>query len=85
MQYVWGAYTYISTKVQHSKDFSLLKVFNSNKTKIPLILKNKILKKLIEHLPIDDSSISIHVNRKKAREFYETGKIDEKGEHTVFA
>lgn len=25
------------------------------------------------------------MNRKKAREFFETGKPDEKGDHTVFA
>jgi hypothetical protein len=50
-----------------------------------LIVKNKILKKLTEKLGYDDSSISIHVNRKKASDFIETGKIDEKGEYTVFA
>jgi hypothetical protein len=38
------------------------------------------LKKLTERLSNDDSSVSIHVNRKKAKDFIESGKIDEKGE-----
>ena len=52
---------------------------------IPLLIKNRILKKLTESLSHDDSSISIHVNRKKAKEFIESGKVDEKGEYTVFS
>ena len=47
-------------------------------------MKNKILKRLTENLPNDDSSVSIHVNRKKARDFFESGKVDEKGEYTIF-
>lgn len=62
-----------------------MKVFNDNRNNIPLILKNKLLRRLVENLPVDDSSVSIHVNRKKAREFYDSGKVDEKGEYTVFA
>jgi|LauGreDrversion4_2_1035121.scaffolds.fasta_scaffold232421_3 hypothetical protein len=48
-------------------------------------MKNKILKKLTESLPHDDSTVSIHVNRKKASEFYDSGKVDEKGEYTVYS
>jgi hypothetical protein len=50
-----------------------------------LIIKNKILKKLTETLGADNGGKSVHVNRKKARDFFATGKVDEKGEHSVFA
>ncbi len=49
------------------------------------MLKNRLIKKLISNMGYDDSTVSIHVNRKKAQEFFETGKVDEKGEYTVFA
>ena len=87
LQYLWGSYSYIYRQGVHSStrsDFGLLKIFNLNKHKIPLLLKNKILKRLTESLSNDDSTISIHVNRKRASEFIETGKVDEKGEYTVF-
>lgn len=51
---------------------------------IPLFLKNKLLKKFLESISSEDKGVSIHVQRKKAREFYDTGKVDEKGEFTVF-
>jgi DNA-binding MarR family transcriptional regulator len=63
----------------------LVQTYNKHRQQIPLLIKNKILKKLTERLSYDDSSISIHVNRKKARDFIESGKVDEKGEHTVFS
>jgi hypothetical protein len=50
-----------------------------------LIIKNKILKKLTENLGSDSGGKSVHVNRKKARDFFAKGKIDENGEHSVFA
>lgn len=43
------------------------------------------MKKLTENLGSDSGGKSVHVNRKKARDFFETGKVDEKGEHSVFA
>jgi hypothetical protein len=48
-------------------------------------MKNKLIKKFLETLSVDDSSVSIHVNRKKAREFFESERIDEKGEFTIYA
>jgi hypothetical protein len=87
LQYLWGALTYVYRGLQSdtAKDFSLLSVYNTHKHKIPLALKNKILRRLTDNLGTDDSTISIHVNRKKAHDFYESCKVDEKGEHTVFA
>ena len=84
-QYIWGSFSYIIKKSVGSDDFTLLRTFNQNRAKIPLMLKNRLLKKVQESLGCDDSSISIHVNRKRAKDFFDTGKADEKGDHTVFA
>jgi hypothetical protein len=78
-------YTYIHRNADAPSHFSLLKIYNENKGKIPILIKNKILKKLTENLSKDDKGKSIHVNRKKARDFFETGKVDEKGEYSIFA
>ena len=66
-------------------NLQLLNVFNHNRQKIPLMIKNKLIKILLEGMSTDDGDVSIHVNRKRAGEFFETGKIDEKGDYTVFA
>jgi hypothetical protein len=81
---MWGAFSFIYRNASHPSEFSFLKIFNENRQKVPLLMKNKILKRLTENLPNDDSSVSIHVNRKKARDFFESGKVDEKGEYTIF-
>lgn len=49
-----------------------------------MLMITKILKKLTESLGYDDNERSVHINRKKAYEFLETGKVDEKGEYSVF-
>ena len=88
LQYIWGAFTYIARKAVNVHDMSLLKLFNANRHKVPLILKNKLLRKLMESLSVDDSSstVSVHVNRKKARDWLDSNKgPDDKFEHTVFA
>jgi hypothetical protein len=85
LQYMWGAYSYLFLDAQYQSDFSLMQTYNKYRHQIPLIIKNKILKRLTERLGHDDSSISIHVNRKKAKDFTESGKVDDKGEHTVFS
>lgn len=62
-------YSFIHRNADQPSHFSLLDIYNKNKGKIPLIIKNKILKKLSENLATDDKGKSIHVNRKKARDF----------------
>lgn len=49
------------------------------------MIKNKFLKKQLETLGNDEgNSISVHVNRKKAKEFFDKLKVDDKFEHTIF-
>lgn len=68
-----------------NQDLALFHTYSQNRHQIPLMLKNKLIKKVLESMECDDSSVSIHVNRKKAQEFFDTGKVDEKGDYTVFA
>ena len=82
---MWGAYSYLFLDAQYQSDFNLMQTYNKYKHQIPLLIKNKIIKRLTASLGHDDSSISIHVNRKKAKDFIENGKIDDKGEQTVFS
>jgi len=39
----------------------------------------------VEQHETDGENISIHVNRKKAQEFAQSGKVDVKGEYTIFS
>ena len=77
-------FTFIIKNVDNVNVYSVLKSFNIHRNSIPLFLKNKLLKKYLENLSQDEKGISIHVHRKKARDFSEMGKVDEKGEYTVF-
>ena len=63
----------------------MLRIFNQNRSKVPLLLKNRLIKKILEGLSTDDSQVSVHVNRKRAKDFFDTGKVDEKGDYTIFA
>ena len=46
---------------------------------------NKMLKQYLGTLRTDGESIAIHIVRKKAQDFAQTGQVDLKGEHTIFA
>jgi hypothetical protein len=52
---------------------------------IPWSVINKMLKQHLNTLETDSENIAIHVNRKKSHEFAESGKIDLKGEHTIYS
>lgn len=84
-QYLWGMFSFITKSQLANKSLALYSTYSRNRHQIPLMLKNKLIKKVLERMESDDSSVSIHVNRKRAQEFFDSGKVDEKGEYTVFA
>ena len=85
--YVWGSLSYVNQSVPAAsiKNLSLLSTFMKNKHNIPWIALNKLLKQLLNNMETDGENISIHVNRKKAQEFAQSGKVDVKGEYTIFS
>jgi len=84
-KYTWGVFNYLSKQTKNQNDFSLLNVFNQHKHTIPLMVKSRYMKRFIEQLGQDEKSVSVHINRKKAKEFFDKGKSDDKYEHTIFA
>lgn len=52
---------------------------------MPWYVLNKLVKTHINTLPQDDEDVSIHVNRKKATDFAASGKVDRKGDQTIFS
>jgi hypothetical protein len=46
---------------------------------------NKMLKQHLGSLGTDSESLAIHIVRKKAQDFAQSGQVDVKGEHTIFA
>jgi len=46
---------------------------------------NKMLKQHLGSLRTDSESLAIHIVRKKAQDFAQSGQVDLKGEHTIFA
>lgn len=85
--YIWGSLSYINQSVPSSNiaNLSLLSTFMKNNENLPWITLNKLLKQLLSNMPTDGENIAIHVNRKKAQEFASSGKVDTKGDHTIFA
>jgi len=85
--YVWGSLSYINQSVPSSSipNLSLLSTFMKNKENTPWMTLNKLLKQFLNNMETDAENIAIHVNRKKAQEFAQSGKVDVKGEYTIFA
>ena len=85
--YIWGSLSYINQSVPSSNiaNLSLLSTFMKNNENLPWITLNKLLKQLLSNMPTGGENIAIHVNRKKAQEFASSGKVDTKGDHTIFA
>jgi len=85
--FVWGALGYIHSTipVQFIPNLPLLSTFIKNNDSIPWCIVNKLLKQHLSHMETDSDNISIHVNRKKAQDFAQQGKVDLKGEHTIFS
>lgn len=73
--YIWGSLPNINRSVprEGTADLSLLSSFMKHKANIPWCVLNKHIKQHLGTLQTDSENISIHVNRKKAQDFAESG------------
>lgn len=87
LSYVWGSLSYLTRSTPQSivEHLPLLSSFKVSKSEIPWLILNKMLKLHLQTLGTDSDNESIHINRKKALDFANSGLQDLKGEHTIFA
>ena len=73
--YIGGSLSYInqSVSLKTMPDLPLLSTFAKSKQRIPWCVINKLLKQHLGNLGTDADQVAIHINRKKAQDFAQSG------------
>jgi hypothetical protein len=72
-KHVWAHLSLVGGKFKKTENLSIYQNFIKHRKNVPMCLKNKYLKTLLQELPKDDKGNSIHISRKRALEMRKDG------------
>ena len=84
-KHIWAYISLVGGRIKKIDYLPIYQHFIKYRKNVPMCLKNKYLKTLLQDLPKDDKGNSIHISRKRALELRKEGQVDTKGEWTVFS
>jgi hypothetical protein len=75
---LWGSLSYVNQTVSEAEvpNLILLSTFMQYKQKLPWCLISKLLKQHLGTIEADGDNHSVYINRQKAKDFAESGKVD---------